>query len=171
MYRSKTSNGQTFAFGGAYQVNEQLLVVADYKNIGWKDAMKNFSMTFTADSVQANPMATGFGLAGQGVDMVLFQNWEDQNVFQIGGAYKTSDELTLRAGLNLANNPVPDKYMNPLFPAIATNHVTLGAGYALSEVSNLDFSYVYVPQVTGGAGGVETDFGGYSAQFLYSYRM
>jgi long-chain fatty acid transport protein len=162
---------QTFAFGAAYQASENLLVVADYKNIGWKDAMKNFSMTFTADTVQADPSAAAFGLGGQSVDMVMFQNWENQNVFQIGGAYKTSDALTLRAGLNLANNPVPDEYMNPLFPAIATNHLTLGFGYAVSEASNIDFSYVYVPQVTGGANGVETDFGGYSAQFMYSYRM
>jgi long-chain fatty acid transport protein len=161
---------RTIAFGGAYQVSDQLLVVADYKNIGWKDAMKNFSMTFTTDAVQADPVAAMGGLGGQTVDMVMFQNWEDQNVLQIGGAYKTSDALTLRAGLNLANNPVPDEYMNPLFPAIATNHLTLGVGYTVSEASSIDFSYVYVPKVTGGTN-VEVDFGGYSAQLMYSYRM
>ena len=37
-----------------------------------------------------------------------------------------NDALTLRAGLNLANNPIPDQYMNPLFPAIVKNHVTGG---------------------------------------------
>jgi long-chain fatty acid transport protein len=155
---------QTFGFGAAYQANDQLLLVADYKRIGWKDVMKNFSMTFTADA------GAPLGMAGQSVDMALFQNWDDQNVFQIGGAYKTTEALTLRAGLNLANNPVPDKYMNPLFPAIAKNHLTLGAGYEVSKASSVNFAYVYVPKVSATNGsGTTVDFGGYSAQLMYSY--
>ncbi len=158
---------QTIAFGAAYQASDKLLLVADYKNIGWKEVMKNFSMTFTADSTQSNPMAAG--LAGTSVDMTLNQNWNDQNVFQIGGAYKTTPEVTLRAGVNIANNPVPDAYMNPLFPAIAKNHLTLGAGYAVSNASNVDFAYVYVPKVSATNGqGVTVDFGGYSAQLMFS---
>lgn len=148
---------QTIAMGAAYQVNDKLLLVADYKNIGWKDVMKDFSVTFS--SSMGN------------VDMILKQNWDDQNVFQIGGAYKTTDELTLRAGLNVANNPIPDKYMNPLFPAIAKNHLTLGAGYVFSKASSVDFSYVYVPTVTAtGGSGTTVDFAGYSAQLMYSYK-
>lgn len=155
---------QTIALGMAYQASDKLLVVADYKNIGWKDVMKNFSMTFTADG--GAPM----GMAGQSVDMTLNQNWADQNVFQLGAAYKTSDVLTVRGGVNIANNPVPDKYMHPLFPAIAKNHLTLGMGYAVSKQSNVDFAYVYVPKVSATNGsGVTVDFGGYSAQLLYSY--
>ncbi|MBI5891083.1 MAG: outer membrane protein transport protein [Nitrosomonadales bacterium] len=161
---------QTFAFGAAYQANDQLLLVADFKRIGWKDVMKNFSMTFTANSAQDDPSATAFGLGGQVVNMSLNQNWDDQNVIQLGGAYKSSDALTLRAGLNMANNPVPDKYMHPLFPAIAKNHLTLGAGYAISSNSKVDFSYVYVPTVTATNGsGISVDFAGYSAQLLYAY--
>lgn len=160
---------ETYGLGMAYQVSEDLMVAADYKRIGWKGVMKDFKMTFTADDVQAG-MAAGFG--GTVLDAVMYQNWKDQNVFEIGAGYKTSDALTLRAGLNLANNPVPDTYMNPLFPAIARNHVTLGAGYAFSDVSTLDFSYVYVPTVSATNGqGVTVDFGGYSTQLMYSYRM
>lgn len=159
---------QTIAFGMAYQASDKLLVVADYKNIGWKDVMKNFSLTFTADSTQANMMAAG--LAGTSVDMTMNQNWADQNVFQLGAGYKTSDVLTVRGGVNIANNPVPDQLMNPLFPAIAKNHLTLGMGYAVSKESNVDFAYVYVPKVSATNGsGVTVDFGGYSAQLLYSY--
>jgi long-chain fatty acid transport protein len=153
---------QTIAFGAAYQATDKLLLVADYKNIGWKDVMKNFSMTFTVNGDVP-------GLGGQSVDMILNQNWDDQNVFQIGGAYKTTPEVTLRAGVNIANNPVPDAYMNPLFPAIAKNHLTLGAGYAVSNASNVDFAYVYVPKVSAtNDQGVTVDFGGYSAQLMFS---
>jgi len=162
---------ETFALGAAYQASDQLLLVADYKRIGWKGVMEKFSMTFTADATQSNPTAAGFGLGGQVVDMTLKQNWDDQNVFELGGAYKTSDALTLRAGINLANNPIPDKYMNPLFPAIAKDHVTLGAGYAFGKSSSVDFSYVYVPKVSATNGqGVTVDFAGYSTQLMYSYR-
>jgi len=152
---------QTIAIGAAYQVNDQLLLVADYKNIGWKDVMKDFKLTFTSDGA----------IVPGAVDMAMFQNWDDQNVFQFGGAYKTTDELTLRAGLNIANNPVPDKYMNPLFPAIAKNHLTLGAGYTISKESSVDLSYVYVPTVSATAGsGTTVDFAGYSLQLMYSYK-
>jgi long-chain fatty acid transport protein len=161
---------QIIATGVAYQANDQLLLVADFKRIGWKDAMKNFSITFTADAVQSNASAAALGLGGKTVDISLYQNWKDQNVIMLGGSYKTTDALTLRAGLNLANNPVPDKYMNPLFPAIAKNHLALGAGFAVSPASSMDFSYVYVPKVSATNGsGVTVDFAGYSAQLMYSY--
>lgn len=163
---------ETMAMGAAYQASDKLLLVADYKRIGWKNVMKDFSVTFTADATQTGAAGpSGFNLGSKAVDMVLFQNWDDQNVFELGGAYKTTDALTLRAGLNIANNPIPDKYMNPLFPAIAKNHVTLGAGYVISKASSVDFSYVYVPKTTAtGGSGVSVDFGGYSAQAMYSYK-
>ncbi len=158
---------ETYGIGLAYQANDQIMLVADYKRIGWKGVMKDFKMTFTAGTQTG--MAQGF--SGTVLDATLFQNWEDQNVFEIGGAYKMSDSLTLRAGLNLANNPIPDKYMNPLFPAIAKNHLTLGVGYAVSKASSVDFDYAYVPKSSATNGqGVTVDFGGYSAQFMYSYR-
>jgi len=159
---------ETYGFGAAYQVNEQLMLVADYKHIGWKDVMKDFNVSFVADNVAGNG-----AFAGAAVDISMKQNWDDQNVVQIGGAYKTSPDLVLRAGLNVANNPVPDKYMNPLFPAIATTNVTLGAGYSFSKVSSIDFNYAYVPKITGGiaASGPTVDFAGYSAQLMYSHRI
>lgn len=151
----------TYAIGAAYQANDQLMLMADYKHIGWKSVMKDFSMTFTS----ASP-AIG------SVDMTLFQNWKDQNVYELGGAYKMDSAWTFRAGLNIANNPVPDFYMNPLFPAIAKNHVTLGVGYNVSQASSVDFSYVYVPKVSATNGqGMTVDFGGFSAQLMYSYRF
>lgn len=162
---------QTIGLGAAYQASDDLMLVADYKRIGWKDVMKDFTLTFTADATQADPTAAGFGLGGQVIDMGMIQNWEDQNVIELGAAYKMSTALTIRGGLNIANNPVPDQYMNPLFPAVAKTNVSGGFGYAFSKQSSIDASFAYVPTntVTGG-NGVVVDFGGTSAQFLYSYR-
>lgn len=162
---------QTFALGAAFQATEQLLVVADYKRIGWKDVMKDFKVTFTADATQADPGAAAFGMGGKVVDMTMYQNWDDQNVIELGAAFKVSPALTVRGGLNLANNPVPDKFMNPLFPAVAKTNVSGGVGYAFDKASSVDASFAYVPTNTVTAGnGVKVDFGGTSAQLLYSHR-
>ncbi len=167
---------EIIAIGAAYDVSDKLMIAADYKRIMWSKVMQDFNMSFVADAVQADPGAAAF--AGADMNMNLNQDWEDQNVLLIGAAYKVSDPLTLRAGLNLANNPVPDEYMNPLFPAIIKNHVTLGVGYAVSDASNINFSLVYAPPVTQTTDygqstptgdGVEVTHSQTSSQLMYSY--
>jgi long-chain fatty acid transport protein len=164
---------ETFGLGMAYQVNDRLMIAADYKRIGWSDSMKNFKMSFTA-SGNTGMMA---GLNGTSMTAVLRQNWDDQDVFMIGGAYRLNEALTLRAGLNLANNPIPSSYMNPLFPATIKNHVTLGFGYQFSKVSSVDFSFAHAPSVSSrnnndGMGTVTTDHAQENNwQLMYSHRF
>ena len=166
---------ETYGIGLAYQVNDRLMIAADYKRIGWASVMKDFKMSFTADAVQSDPMAQGMVTAGAtALNANLVQKWDDQNVFMIGGAYKYTDALTLRAGLNLADNPVPKEYMNPLFPAIIKNHLALGFGYVFSPASSIDFSYTYAPEVsvTNPNMGVKTTHGqSNNWQFMYSHRF
>ncbi len=163
---------QMVGLGVAYNATEKLMLVFDYKWINWQDTMKDFKMTFTADANQSNPFAAGFGLGGQSLDATLFQKWKDQNVFMIGAGYALNPEWVLRAGLNIANNPIPDKYMNPLFPAIETNHVTLGAGYMISKASTVDASFAYAPEVSQtNGGGVKVSHSQTNAQVMYSYRF
>lgn len=158
----------TYGIGAAYQATDALLVVADFKRIGWKDVMKDFNISFTANSGLPGMTA---GLSDTVMDATLYQNWDDQNVIQIGAAYKVTSALTVRGGLNVANNPVPDAYMNPLFPAVAKTNVSGGIGYAFSKQTSVDASFAYVPTTTvTGGNGVKVDFGGTSAQFVYSYR-
>jgi long-chain fatty acid transport protein len=162
---------ETYGFGVAYQANDRLMLVADYKHINWSDSMKDFKMQFTAGG-NGGMLA---GLNGTVMNATLYQNWKNQNVFMIGGAYKFSPALTMRAGLNLANNPVPSSYMNPLFPATIKNHVTFGFGYAFSPVSSIDFSLTHAPKVTvtnGNMGGVATSHSQPNNwQFMYSHRF
>ena len=113
-----------------------------------KDVMKNFKMTFTSESD-----SMGGAFDGQTLDATMYQKWKDQNVFMLGAAYKTTEELTLRAGLNIANNPVPDDFMNPLFPATIQNHVMLGAGYDINKANSVNASFTYAPEVKAGTAG------------------
>ena len=169
---------QMFAFGAAFNASDALMLVADYKWIDWSDSMKNFKMTFTADQTQSDPLAAGFGLGGTSMDAVLYQDWDDQNVIMLGAAYKMSDEFTLRGGVNLADNPVPDQYVNPLFPAIIKTHLMLGAGFGLSKVSTINASLTYAPEVEVTNPGspavgdeVTMTHSQTNAQIMYSYRF
>ena len=170
---------QMIGAGAAYQASEKLMLVFDYKWINWKDEMKNFKMSFTADVSQLSPLASGFGLGGQFMNATLYQNWKDQNVFMLGAGYKVSPDWTIRAGLSLANNPIPDKFLLPLFPAIEKNHVMVGAGYMISKASSVDASFTYAPEVkvtttmltNTGPVPVTVSHSQTNAQLMYSYRF
>lgn len=167
---------ETFGLGLAYQANDKLLVAMDYKRINWADVMKNFKMTFTADGTQANPFAMGF--AGSVLNATMYQNWDDQDVFILGLSYKATDALTLRAGVNIANNPIPSALLNPLFPAIEKTHYTLGFGYAFDKSSDVNFALSYAPEVSqtipnwlGSGTAVSVDHSQTSWQLMYSKRF
>ena len=160
---------ETYGFGAAFKVNDQLLLAADYKRIGWAKVMRDFKMSFTADNSAGN---VGLGFAGTSMDATLYQNWKDQDVFMLGASYKATNEFTLRGGMNFANNPIPDTYVNALFPAIEKSHYMLGAGYAFNKAASVDFSYTYAPKVSVVSGStVESQHGQQNWQFMYSHRF
>jgi len=149
-----------FAVGASWQASPALLLAADLKYIGWADAMKNFQMRY--DSAQM----------GGSVSFAMPQNWEDQTVLNLGMAWKANDALTLRAGLNLADNPIPDAYVNPLFPATVKNHVTLGLGYQVSKAGDFNMSVTMAPKVTVTSGaGPDISHAQTNWQFMYSHRF
>lgn len=157
-------------FGAAVQATDKLLLVADFKHIAWADVMDQFSMTFEADNSAANGV-----FAGLKMDMALFQKWNDQNVIAVGGAYKLTDMITLRLGYNHASNPVPDNYLNPLFPAIVESHVTGGAGFTFGA-SALNLSVTKAMEISASNPGngstlpkVTATHSQLSWQLMYSY--
>jgi len=167
----------TFAVGTAFKANDKLMVVADIKLIQWADAMKNFKMSFTADQSASNNYSAAFGgnpaadLRGQSMDATLYQDWKDQTVYEIGGAYKVTDAVTVRAGYNYGKNPIPDQYLNALFPAIVENHITAGVGYDISKSSGINFSLAYAPEVkqTNSQNQVTSTHSQFNWQLMYSY--
>jgi long-chain fatty acid transport protein len=124
----------TLGAGVAYQMCRGLLA-ADVKYIMWSGVMKDFKMSFVADNTPQNG-----GFAGLKMDATLFQEWENQLVIAAGGAYKPIDPLSLRAGFNYGKNPVPDKFLNALFPAVVETHATLGAGWDFGQGSQVNVS-------------------------------
>jgi long-chain fatty acid transport protein len=122
--------------GLAWQASPKLLVAADVKRIGWSSVMKGFSMHYDSATMGGN------------VNFTMPQNWKDQTVVALGGAYQLDDVWTLRGGYNHASNPIPDGTVNPLFPAIVKNHYTAGFGYKLSKSVSVDAAMSHAPTVT-----------------------
>lgn len=128
----------TTAVGMHWKASPKLSLAADIKHIAWRDVMKSFNMTYT--SAQMMPGAT--------LDFSLPQNWKDQTVTMLGMAYQFSDQTTLRAGVNMASNPIPDDLIHPLFPAIVKTHYTFGLGHQIDDQSSFDASITVAPKVT-----------------------
>lgn len=154
---------ETYGLGVSVQATPSLMVAADWKRIGWKDVMKNFTMTYSA--------TLGPGMT-DAVTFVLPQNWDDQDVFQIGMSYKASDALTLRAGASFSDNPIPSANLHYLFPAIVEDHYTIGLGYAISDSSDLNVSLQHAPEVSQTcAMGITNNHSQTSGQLMYSKRF
>ncbi len=128
----------TWAAGAAWQASDRWLLALDVKRIQWASVMDSFRMKFVADSTQGNALAGGF--AGQELEAALFQRWDNQTVLSVGAAYQYNSRLTLRGGVNKASNPVPNAYLNALFPAIVEEHLTAGFSYAFSDQRALHFA-------------------------------
>jgi len=153
----------TYGVGVSWKANKELMIAADVKIIGWKDVMKSFKMTYEGPVM---------GAPGNAISFAMPQNWKDQTVFELGASYLFTPEFIGRAGVNIANNPIPDTYLSFLFPATIENSYTLGAGYAISKASSIDFSFAYAPEVKVAAGnGITTTHSQMNEQLMYSYRF
>ncbi len=123
------------AGGIAWRPHPRWLLTADVREVYWSSVMRQFSMTFHAFGSASNG-----SFAGQSLDASLYQDWKDQTIVMVGAAYQASDRLTLRIGGNIGDNPVPDKYLNCLFPATVENHLTAGFGWKISPSATFDLS-------------------------------
>ena len=148
------------SIGASWKANPELTLAADLKHIGWSSAMKSFKMQY--ESAQL----------GGTVNFAMDQQWKDQTVLNLGMAYKANQQLTLRAGLSLADNPVSDTYVNPLFPAIVRNHVTLGMGYQVTPAGQINASLTMAPKVTvSSPQGMDISHSQTNVQLMYSHSF
>lgn len=145
--------------GLAWQANPRLMVAADVKDVMWGSSMN--TVTIYQDGAIVAPFR---------------QDWDDQIVLSLGIAYAFTDAFTGRIGYNHAKNPIPDRDVSFLWPAIVENHYTAGFGYAFSTRSELNFALSHVPEVsvTGADAmnnGMRIDHSQLNWQLMYSYRF
>jgi len=127
------------AYGVGYELTDKVTVTADYRYIAWG-------------------LAEGYKDFG----------WENQSVYALGFEFTPNKQFRFRGGYNYADSPLKntsgeigslltdiqgslvfDQAVSMLnmtgFPAIATTHFTLGAGYDFTENFTLDGAFMYSP--------------------------
>lgn len=149
--------------GLAWQANERLMVAADVKDVMWSSSMN--TVTIYKSGVPIAPFQ---------------QDWDDQIVLSLGLDYTFSEAFTGRIGYNYGKNPIPNPFVNYLWPATVESHYTAGFAYAISKPSQINFALSVVPEksVTGtgiampyGNGGMTIDHSQVNWQLMYSYRF
>lgn len=146
--------------GVAWQASPALLVAADVKSIEWSGVMQNFRLRY--DSA---------GMGGS-VSFALPQNWKNQTVFNLGASWALNGQTTLRAGVNLGDNPIPEAFVHPLFPATVEKHLTLGVGHRFTPASEFNASLTVAPKATLTNGqGIQVTHKQTNVQVMYSHRF
>jgi long-chain fatty acid transport protein len=128
--------------GASLRPIDPLLVAADLEWIGWSSTMGKDKPRYSESQPTTMPFNMG---------------WKDQWVLKLGLQVTPVSGLDLRAGYNYGKMPL-DKtraFENLVFPAVAEQHFTAGAGYALTEAIAVNVTGMYSPEakLSGGNGG------------------
>lgn len=90
--------------------------------------------------------------------------WRDVNAYKLGASYAVNETLTLRAGYDHVDQPVPGSQalFNILAPGVVQDHLTLGGTYKLpNNNGEISFSYVHAfSETVHGANAIPAAFGG-----------
>ncbi len=129
-----------FVTGGlAWEPMDGLLLAGDVRYFFYENT-KGFKLP---EENKENPFTQTGAVAGFG--------WK--NILSIHGGVQFApiDAITLRAGYNYADNPVPDKFsfFNTPAPAIVQHHATLGLSLHLSNSFAIDLGYYHVFENSG----------------------
>lgn len=141
--------------GGAIQSTINMGNMDNYPQIGSIDVPANITLgaaikatdkldiladLYWIDYAGVAPIGTPSSAGGFG--------WSDIFVLKLGAVYKYSDGLTLRAGVNIGESPLPsgapnDGFVTSLVPATTKSHVTLGFTKKIKDDFSLTGSFIY----------------------------
>jgi long-chain fatty acid transport protein len=113
---------QSVQVGVAYDITPNLEAVFDLKWIDWDGV----------DQVGVEPIRGGFG-------------WEDQHIVKGGLTWTINDKWKVRGGVSYGESPIDEGHVfaNALFPAVTEMHAAAGFSYALTEKSDIHFTYMH----------------------------
>lgn len=125
---------ENYAAGLSFQASPAIRVAFDYSFIKYS-GVPSVGNPSTNTAALGTANGKGFG-------------WSDVNVYKLGVEWQTSQNLTMRAGYNVGDNPIKsrDVTFNIIAPGVTTTHYTLGGTYAMSKESELTFAYMYAPE-------------------------
>lgn len=125
---------ENYGVGIAVNATPTLMIAMDIERIKYSgvDSVSNSLANLFAGNPVGSKNGPGFG-------------WNDMTIYKLGVSYEYSKSLTLRAGYNHGNQPIPKSqtFFNILAPGVIENHLTLGATWTLSNQAELSLSYVH----------------------------
>ncbi len=160
---------ENFAIGIAVAATPKLNIAFDVMRI-------NYSKVNAIGNPNNYPAFGGTGVLG--TDNGAGFGWEDQTIYKLGFDYAYSKNLTLRAGFNHADSPIPSSQttFNVLAPGVVEDHLTLGATWIMADGNELTFSYMHAFENT--ENGNMTPTGSYNLKMYqdaigvaYSWKM
>jgi long-chain fatty acid transport protein len=119
----------TTSIGLGFMPTEKLTIGLDVNYAEWSK-YKSLEFTF-ADPINGSNTS------------VSKRNYEDALTFRLGGQYKVTEGLTVRAGGAYDESPVRDGYVTPETPDANRVSGTIGASYAFGKFG-VDFSTQFV---------------------------
>jgi long-chain fatty acid transport protein len=177
-YQSKTKMGKFSNYSGLFADQGSFDIPSSY---GVGIAVKATPATTVAFDVQrtnysdvssvSNPFTSlppTFGGTGPylGASGGPGFGWQNINSYKLGVSYAYDSSLTLRAGLNHCDQPIPDSQtlLNILAPAVVQNHLSLGATWMLADKSEVSVAYVHAfSNAVNGSGSIPPQLGGGNA--------
>ncbi|RAU84374.1 OmpP1/FadL family transporter [Pontibacter arcticus] len=120
----------TVSIGVGIMPTEKLTIAIDVSRVGWS-AYEKLRFDYSANVNGASFTENA-------------RNYDDAYIFRIGGEYKLTEALNLRAGAYYDNTPVEDGYLTPETPDANALGLSAGIGYTLSEKLSIDASFLYI---------------------------
>ncbi|MEJ8758397.1 outer membrane protein transport protein [Pontibacter sp. H259] len=137
----------TLTLGIGFNPSEKLTLAVDISRVGWS-AYEKLRFDYGAPVNGSNFTENA-------------RNYDDAYIYRIGGEYKVTDALALRAGAYYDETPVQDGYLTPETPDADSRGLSAGIGYSINENISLDASFLYINKkertdpsnLSGGIGG------------------
>lgn len=131
---------QSLSAGVFFAPVKKLRLAVDAEWINWEKAFDQMDITLTNGS---NPNINRLLGTEGNISMAFPMNWKNTVVIRTGAEFDASKNMVIRAGYVYGSNPVPSSTIFPVFPAIVTDHITLGASYKFSRSMVLNAAYEY----------------------------
>lgn len=125
---------ENYNIGATFRATPTVAVSAEYGFIKYS-AVPSVGNPSTNSGQLGTANGRGFG-------------WADVSIYKLGVEWQQSGNMTLRAGVNVGENPVKsrDVTFNIIAPGVITTHYTLGGTYAMSKETEVTFAYMYAPE-------------------------
>ncbi len=120
----------TTTLGISYQLNDKLLIAAEYSYVVW-DVYKSLDFDFETETDNFK-------------DSENPRNYESSSIFRFGLQYSVNDNLTARLGAYYDESPVQDDYFNPETPNTDNIGLTAGLSYEIGDKLGIDASFIYI---------------------------